>query len=76
MQNFRNMYDMIEEKLITAKLAQRLDRPMWMTKEGTLLADHQNQTAYGCKVALEVTHPEMIILADEVGCNKHLRPFQ
>ena len=33
------------------------------------MSDDENGNAFGCKVTLEILHPEMIILADEVGCN-------
>lgn len=57
------MYEMIEDKLVEAKIAKRFDSPMWMTREGTWLSDTNINDAYGCKVSLEITHPEMVILA-------------
>ena len=68
-QNFRSMYEMIEDKLVEVKIAKRFDSPMWITREGTWLSDTNINDAYGCKVSLEITHPGMVILADEVGCN-------
>ena len=68
-QNFRMMYEMISEKLIEAGLAKRLDVPVWKTREGVTVSDDKNDKAFGCKVKIEITHPEMVIVADEVGCN-------
>ena len=60
---------MLEEKMIEARVAKKLDKPVWMTRDGEMLREDEKQNAYGCKATLEITHPEMVILADEVGCN-------
>ena len=60
---------MISEKLIEAGLAKRLDVPVWETREGVTVSDDEKDKAFGCKVKIEITHPEMVIVADEVGCN-------
>ena len=63
------MFDMIKDKLIAAGVAFCLPTPVWMTRDGKKLEEHEKEQAYGYKVTLEITHPEMVILANEVGCN-------
>ena len=72
-QNFRKMYEMIEEKLVEANVAVRLESPVWKTKEGEIVSDDEKERAFGCKCKIQITHPEMVILADEVGCNTSQR---
>lgn len=67
--NFRKIYEMISEKLIEAGVARKYPEPVWKTKEGDTVSENNIDKAYGCKVHLEITHPEMVILADEVGSN-------
>ena len=61
------MYETIEEKLIEAGVAEKYDEPVWKTKEGKLVSENEKHLAYGCKVGLPITHPDMVIMTDEVG---------
>ena len=37
------MYDMLEEKMIEARVAKRLDKPAWMTRDGKKLREDEKQ---------------------------------
>ena len=67
--NFRKMYQMVETKMIEAGVAEKINEPVWMTKDGKVVSENNKHQAYGCKVSLHITHPEMVIMADEVGAN-------
>ena len=60
------MYKSIKEELIAAGAAIKLDKPVWMNGDGDVVDE---QDAFGCKVAIDITKPEMCIVADEVGGN-------
>ena len=62
-QNFCLMYDDIEEELIHAGLAEKLDAPVWMDGECEECLEGESK---GCKVTIKITHPEMCLAADEV----------
>ena len=57
------MYNSISEELIRAKLAVKLQIPVWMDAKGNLVDEGD---AYGCQVTLDTTRPEMCVCADEV----------
>ena len=65
-QNFSQMYEVIEQEMITAGVAVALKEPVWMNAEGEVVEEGD---AYGCKVTLDITKPEMCVVADEVGGN-------
>ena len=68
------MYDMIKEKLVDCGIATPIV-PTFMSKEGEKLSEENqiNERAYGCKATIEITNPEMVVLADKVGCNTSLK---
>ena len=61
--NFLQMYELIGEEMIGAGVAQKIE-PVWMNSKGDVV-DEEN--AVGCKVDLDITHPDWIIFMDEVG---------
>lgn len=61
------MYDCIEETLVSCNLAEKLEEPVWMDKAGNVV-DIQDD-AYGLPCTIRITHPELCIVADEVGSN-------
>ena len=65
-QNFSQIYEVIEEELIRAGVAVRLNEPVWMDAEGNHVDEGD---AAGCKVNIDIIKPEMCIVADEVGGN-------
>ena len=72
-QNFCKTYEMIEEKLVGANVAVQLESPVWKTGEDEIVGNNEIERAFGCKCKIQITHPEMVILADEVGCNTSQR---
>ena len=72
-QNFCNMFEILEEKLIASNVAVCLETPVWKTRKGEIVSNDEKEKAIGCKCKIEITHPEMVILADEVGCNTSQR---
>ena len=65
--NFEDMYDCIEALLVDeAKVAVRLDQPVWMNKDGKEVDELES---FGMKVKIEITDPDACITLDEVGLN-------
>ena len=60
------MYEVIEQEMITAGVAVMLPEPVWMNAKGEHVEEGD---AFGCKVTLDITKPEMCVVADEVGGN-------
>jgi len=68
--NFYDMYSFSEENLVDCGLAKKLDNPVWMDCAGNIVDE---KDACGCKVTIDITHPEMIVVADEVGGNTNMK---
>jgi hypothetical protein len=66
---FKSMYEDIEKELVDAKVAVRLDEPVWMDANGNSVAEVD---LVGMKVCTKFTHPNMCITMDEVGCNLNM----
>ena len=64
------MYDSIEEELVSAGVATPLDEPVWMNANCDVV---EEDDAWGCKVTIDITKPEMCVVADEVGGNTSQR---
>ena len=64
--NFSNMYDHVIEEMCDAGVAEKLDSPVWMDRDGK---ECQPIEAFGCKVTHRIKHPDMCIVGDEVGGN-------
>jgi hypothetical protein len=64
--NFKKMYDDIEDDMVDAGVAIRLDEPVWMDKEGNRV---EEKNSVGFKVRSKLTRPDMCVVMDEVGCN-------
>jgi len=64
--NFAQMYESIEEELIAAGVATLLDELVWISTNGDVVKEKDE---YGCKVTIDITKPEMCVVADEVGGN-------
>jgi len=65
-QNFAQMYESVEEELITAGVATLLDEPVWMNTNGDVVKE---EDTCRCKVTIDITKLEICIVADEVGGN-------
>ena len=62
------MYEHIEDVMVDeSKVAERLDEPVWMNKNGEVVSDEKDSV--GAKVTARITRPDMCIVLDEVGCN-------
>jgi hypothetical protein len=64
--NFKRMYDDIEDEMIEAGVAIRLDEPVWMDDKGNRVEENQSK---GFKVKTRLTRADMCLVMDEVGCN-------
>jgi len=60
------MYETIEEELVAAGVATLLDEPVWMNTNGDIVEEGD---ACGCKVTIDITKPDVCVVADEVGGN-------
>jgi hypothetical protein len=65
--NFKHMYDCVEDALVSCGLAEKLDEPVWMDKEGNIV--DKEEDAFGLKMHDQITHPEFCLVGDEVGGN-------
>ena len=66
--NFKDMYDHIEDILVhDSKVASWFDIPVFMNRDGEIVDDEAD--TYGMKVNINIEHPNMCIVMDEVGCN-------
>jgi hypothetical protein len=63
---FAEMYDSIQTYLIDSNVATKLDVPVWMDRDGNVTTEDD---AFGCKVTIKITRPDMILVGDEVGSN-------
>lgn len=61
------MYDHNYEQMVTASVAIKLDAPMFMDKEGNKVSN--SKEAFGRATQYKITHPELIVMVDECGCN-------
>ena len=62
--NFADMYKHCAVEMEHAGVAQRLEEPVWMTRDGVQC---NVDDAYGCKVTHAIIRPEMCLCGDEVG---------
>ena len=64
--NFVHMYNSIIDEMVEAGVAERLDEPVWMDRDGKICLEDD---AFGCKVHHKIVRPDMCICGDEVGGN-------
>ncbi len=64
--NIKQMYDVIYDKMVDAKIAAKIDSPVFMNQRGELV-DELNR--FGLKVDTKLTYPEYCLFANETGCN-------
>ena len=60
----------MEMNLIDAGLAKPIKEPYFTNREGQSVSEEE---AFGCRVTLDITHPEMVLVADEVGGNTSMK---
>ena len=65
-QNFHQMYCNVYDEMVTSGVAIKLDSPVWMDKDGKEVSKSE---AIGFPCTHKITHPEMCVVADEVGSN-------
>ena len=68
--NVRSMYEHIIDELINAKIAIKLDTPVWQDAEGNDCEEHK---AVGCRVTYRILKPEYCIVGDETGGNLSMK---
>jgi hypothetical protein len=62
------MYNVIYDNMVEAGVAIKLDSPVIMDSLGNIVQeDDPNRLGLACDI--QVIHPEMILFADETGCN-------
>ena len=64
--NFADMYSHIIDEMVDAKLAVKLETPVWKDRAGNVCME---KDALGCKVTHDILRPDMCIVGDEVGGN-------
>ena len=63
---YQQYYDHVIEEMCDAGVAEKLDSPVWMDRDGK---ECQPIEVFGCKVTHRIKHPDMCIVGDEVGGN-------
>ena len=66
MQNIRQMYDIIYDKLVEAPVAISLDEPVFTDRDGKEVEEDKR---FGMKQDIKITHPHHIMFADESSFN-------
>ena len=62
------MYEHISQVLVEdCRIAEKLEVPVWMDRNGCIV-DSEEQ-AFGCKVDMIFSRPDLAFMMDEVGCN-------
>ena len=64
--NISQMFDVIYDELVDAKVAVVREEPVFTDREGNIVEESK---AFGLLQDIEVTHPEYILFGDETGCN-------
>ena len=64
--NLAQMYDVIYDEMVDARIAIKLDVPVFTDRHGNEV-DENNR--FGLKQDIKITHPHYLIFADESGCN-------
>ena len=59
--NFSNMSDNVIEEMCDAGVAEKLDSPVWMDRDGK---ECQPIEAFGCKVTHRIKHPDICVLLE------------
>lgn len=65
--NFKDIYDQNEESLLECKVTEQFESPKWMDEKGNFVSNEDELFSFNCKV--NITHPDMCLTMDEVGCN-------
>jgi hypothetical protein len=66
--NFKEMYDNVEEEMIAAGIAEQLDTPQYMDRNGNCAkTETRRNKINGMKVKVQLKRPDMCIVLDEVG---------
>ena len=66
--NFRKMYNLVYAAMKKAKIAQNFDVPKILTIARDMSSDPRE--AYGLPIAVQLTHPEYLVMVNEVGTSK------
>ena len=64
--NFKQMYDRFSDEMEYAKVAVKLDTPVWMNKDGETV---EEKDSFGCKVTHMILRSDMMLCGDEVGAD-------
>jgi len=70
-QNMEIMYDVIYGELVDSGVAKVLPEPVWVDVDGNKV--DAEAEAHGCKVAIELVHPNCFLMGDETGCNTNMK---
>ena len=64
--NIAQMYDIIYDAMVDARVAEKLDAPIFLDEGGREVSDEDR---FGQLVDTILTKPEYVMFADETGCN-------
>ena len=64
--NFVDMYDNIYNEMLFAGVAEGINQPIWVDREGLYCKE---EDSYGRMITYRLLHPDNCFVADEVGAN-------
>lgn len=64
----KQMYDVIYDNMLEARIAIALDDPVYMDQHGNVV-DENDPSRLGMQCDIKILYPEYLLFADETGCN-------
>ena len=68
--NFRQMYEHIIKELVQAKIATKLNKPVWQDADGNTV---EEDNVLGCRVLHKIIKPKWCVVGDETSGNLSMK---
>ncbi len=70
LEKITQMYDIVYDEMVGAKVATKLETPMFMNQKGEQVDESQR---FGKEVDMQLTYPNYVLFRDETGCNTSMK---
>mmetsp|Transcript_30165 Transcript_30165/g.63523 ORF Transcript_30165/g.63523 Transcript_30165/m.63523 type:complete len:89 (-) Transcript_30165:412-678(-) len=64
------MYEIVYDEMVCAKVAMKLETPVFMNRKGEQVDESQQ---FGKEVDMQLTHTTYVLFGDETGCNTSMK---
>ncbi len=64
------MYNIVYDEMVGAKVAMKLETPVFMNRKGDQVDESQR---FGKEVDTQLTHPNYVLFGDKTGCNTSMK---